>query len=72
MLLPGLTLQFAYFSELFSGTVLVENVFNYPGLGNLTVEAGLRGDMPLLLGLVVFLACLCMWEIEFVICYICL
>ncbi|MBL7576369.1 ABC transporter permease [Peptoniphilus asaccharolyticus] len=54
MLLPGLTLQFAYFSELFSGTVLVENVFNYPGLGNLTVEAGLRGDMPLLLGLVVF------------------
>lgn len=54
MILPGLTLQFTYFSELFSGTVLVENVFNYPGLGNLTVEAGLRGDMPLLLGLVVF------------------
>ena len=52
MILPGLTIQFTYFSELFSGAVLAESVFNYPGLGNLTVEAGLRGDVPLLLGLV--------------------
>lgn len=54
MILPGLTIQFTYFSELFSGAVLAENVFNYPGLGSLTVEAGLRGDVPLLLGLVLF------------------
>lgn len=32
----------------------MENVFNYPGIGGLTVEAGLRGDAPLLLGLVLF------------------
>lgn len=54
LILPGLSLLFASFSELFSGTVLVENVFNYPGIGGLTVEAGLRGDAPLLLGLVLF------------------
>lgn len=54
LILPGLSLQFTSFAELFSGTVLVENVFNYPGIGNLTVEAGLRGDGPLLLGLVLF------------------
>lgn len=56
MVLPGLTIQFTYFSELFSGAILAENVFNYPGLGSFTVEAGLRGDVPLLLGLVLFSA----------------
>lgn len=54
LILPGLSLLFTSFSELFSGTVLVENVFNYPGIGGLTVEAGLRGDAPLLLGLMLF------------------
>lgn len=54
LILPGLSLLFTSFSELFSGTVLVENVFNYSGIGGLTVEAGLRGDAPLLLGLVLF------------------
>lgn len=54
LILPGLSLLFTSFSELFSGTVLVENVFNYPGIGGLTVEAGFRGDAPLLLGLVLF------------------
>lgn len=50
--LPAITLQFAAFSELFGGAVLAEQVFSYPGLGQATVEAGLRGDVPLLLGLV--------------------
>ncbi|WP_432360370.1 ABC transporter permease [Sporosarcina sp. UB5] len=52
--LPAVTLQFAAFSELFGGAVLAEQVFSYPGLGQATVEAGLRGDVPLLLGLVLF------------------
>jgi peptide/nickel transport system permease protein len=51
--LPAITLQFAAFSELFGGAVLTEQVFSYPGLGQATVEAGLRGDVPLLLGLVI-------------------
>ena len=52
--LPAITLQFAAFSELFGGAILAEQVFSYPGLGQATVEAGLRGDVPLLLGLVIF------------------
>ncbi|OAH54539.1 ABC transporter permease [Domibacillus aminovorans] len=51
--MPAITLQFAAFSELFGGAVLAEQVFSYPGLGQATVEAGLRGDVPLLLGLVI-------------------
>jgi len=52
--IPAITLQFAGFSELFGGAVLAEQVFSYPGLGQATVEAGLRGDVPLLLGIVIF------------------
>ncbi len=52
--LPAVTLQFAAFSELFGGSVLAEQVFSYPGLGQATVQAGLRGDIPLLLGIVIF------------------
>lgn len=50
--LPAVTLQFTAFSELFGGAVLAEQVFSYPGLGQATVQAGLRGDVPLLMGLV--------------------
>lgn len=52
--LPAITLQFTSFGELFGGAVLAEQVFSYPGLGQATVEAGLRGDVPLLLGIVLF------------------
>jgi peptide/nickel transport system permease protein len=53
-LLPAVTLQFANLGELFGGAVLAEQVFNYPGLGRTTVEAGIRGDVPLLLGIALF------------------
>jgi peptide/nickel transport system permease protein len=50
--LPAITLQFLGFSELFGGALLVEQVFSYPGLGQAAVEAGIRSDVPLLLGIV--------------------
>lgn len=53
ILLPALTLQFASISEIFGGSVLVEQVFSYPGLGQAAVSAGLSGDAPLLLGIAV-------------------
>ncbi len=52
--LPAITLQFASLGELFGGSVLAEQVFAYPGLGRATVAAGIRGDVPLLLGIVLF------------------
>ena len=56
LILPALTLQFASLSELFGGSVLVEQVFAYPGLGEATVQAALRSDVPLLVGIVFFSA----------------
>ncbi len=53
---PALLLQFASLSELFGGSILAEQVFSYPGLGQATAAAGLRGDVPLLLGIVLFSA----------------
>ncbi|WP_093107839.1 ABC transporter permease [Salimicrobium album] len=50
--LPAISLHFASFGELFGGAVLAEQVFSYPGLGQAVVEAGLGGDVPLLLGIV--------------------
>lgn len=36
---PGNTLQFGSISEIFGGSVLVEQVFSYPGLGQAAVTA---------------------------------
>ncbi len=56
VLLPAITLQFASISEIFGGSVLVEQVFSYPGLGQAAVTAGLGGDVPLLLGITIISA----------------
>ena len=50
MALPALTLQFGSVGEIIGGSVLVEQVFSYPGLGQAAVTAGLGSDLPLLLG----------------------
>lgn len=49
--LPAITLQFASISEIIGGSVLVEQVFSYPGLGQAAVTAGLGSDLPLLMGI---------------------
>lgn len=54
VLLPVITLQAASFSEIFGGSLLIEQVFSYPGLGQAAVAAGLGSDAPLLLGITVF------------------
>jgi peptide/nickel transport system permease protein len=58
LLLPAITLQFASISEIFGGSVLVEQVFSYPGLGQAAVKAGLGGDVALLAGIAVVSAAL--------------
>ena len=45
-----MTLQFASVSEIIGGSVLVEQVFSYPGLGQAAVAAGTGSDVPLFLG----------------------
>lgn len=51
IILPALTLQFASISEIIGGSVLVEQVFSYPGLGQAAVAAGTGSDVPLLMGI---------------------
>ena len=51
LIVPALTLQLASVGEVFGGSVLVEQVFSYPGLGQAAVTAGLGGDAPLLVGI---------------------
>ena len=51
-----MTLQFASISEIFGGSVLVEQVFSYPGIGQAAVAAGLGSDMPLLMAITIVTA----------------
>lgn len=53
VLLPAVTLDFASISEIFGGSVLVEQVFSYPGLGQAAVAAGLGSDLPLLMAITI-------------------
>jgi peptide/nickel transport system permease protein len=46
--LPTLTLAGVQFGILFSGTLLVEVIYSYPGIGNLMVDAVRNADLPLI------------------------
>ena len=51
LVLPALTIELSNVGEVFGGSVLVEQVFSYPGLGQAAVTAGLGGDAPLLVAI---------------------
>ncbi|MGI8984658.1 MAG: ABC transporter permease [Acidimicrobiales bacterium] len=55
-LLPVVTVVGTRIGFLFSGAVLVETVFGWPGLGRLVLSAAQTRDHPLLLGLVLLVA----------------
>ncbi len=52
--LPIITMAGLQMSHLFSGAILVETVFNWPGLGRLAFESILRRDHPTILGILFF------------------
>lgn len=47
-ILPTLTLMGVQFGFLFSGTLLVEVIYSYPGIGNLMVDAVRNADLPVI------------------------
>lgn len=49
---PGLSVLEVYFVSLLGASVIVERVFAIPGLGQAAVDAAVRGDIPIVLGLV--------------------
>lgn len=55
---PALTVLSLQFIALLGGAVVVEKVFAIPGLGTLTINAALQGDVPVLMGVVVTLVVL--------------
>ncbi|MFZ0426209.1 MAG: ABC transporter permease [Xanthobacteraceae bacterium] len=46
--LPTLTLAGVQFGILFSGTLLIEVIYSFPGMGNLMVDAVRNADLPLI------------------------
>jgi len=52
--LPVVTVLGLQFGNVLAGAILVETVFNWPGLGRLAFESVLRRDYPTILGLLLF------------------
>jgi peptide/nickel transport system permease protein len=57
-LLPALTLTGVQLTFLIGGTVIVERIFSYEGLGNLAIDAVINRDLPLVQGIIVVFAAL--------------
>lgn len=53
---PIVTRAFLAVGHVFGGAILVENVFNYPGVGSLMREAVMVRDYPLIQGIFLFVA----------------
>ncbi|SME99484.1 peptide/nickel transport system permease protein [Xaviernesmea oryzae] len=49
---PALSLTGVQFTFLVGGTVIVERIFAYPGIGNMAIDAVINRDLPLIQGLV--------------------
>ena len=56
--LPTLTLIGVQFTFLIGGTVIIERLFSYEGLGNLAIDAVINRDLPLIQGIVLLFALL--------------
>jgi len=55
-LIPTVTIIGISFAILLSGAVVVETIFNIPGLGRLIISAVLRRDYPVIQGVVLCIA----------------
>ena len=49
---PTLALTGVQFTFLIGGTVIVERIFAYPGIGSMAIDAVINRDLPLIQGLV--------------------
>ena len=56
--LPTLALVGVQFTFLIGGTVIIERLFSYEGLGNMAIDAVINRDLPLIQGIVLLYAAL--------------
>jgi ABC-type dipeptide/oligopeptide/nickel transport system permease component len=54
--LPTLTLVGVQFTFLIGGTIIIERLFSYEGLGNMAIDAVINRDLPLIQGIVILFA----------------
>lgn len=54
--LPTLTLVSVQFTFLIGGTIIIERLFSYEGLGNMAIDAVINRDLPLIQGIVILFA----------------
>jgi ABC-type dipeptide/oligopeptide/nickel transport system permease component len=57
-ILPTLTLIGVQFTFLIGGTVIIERLFSFEGLGNMAIDAVINRDLPLIQGIVILFALL--------------
>ena len=55
-LLPSITIMGMIIAEIFSGSIVIEQVFSIPGIGRLLVAAITSRDYPLIQSLIVYIA----------------
>ena len=55
-LIPTVALSGVQFNFLLGGTVLIERIFSYPGIGNMAIGAVIDRDLPLIQGLIITFA----------------
>lgn len=55
-LIPAVTLTGVQLTFLIGGTVLIERIFGYPGLGNMAIDAVINRDLPLIQGIIIIFA----------------
>lgn len=54
--LPLITLMGLAIPELFGGSLIIEQIFSYPGMGQLAFNAAMEHDYPVIMGTVLFVA----------------
>jgi peptide/nickel transport system permease protein len=55
---PVLTAISGWFASLLAGAFFVEYIFNWRGLGRVTIEALEMSDLPVVMGSILFIACI--------------
>lgn len=54
--MPLITLMGLAIPEMFGGSLIIEQIYNYPGMGQLTFNAAMGHDYPVIMGTVLFVA----------------
>lgn len=69
-LIPVITISGVGLGQLFGGSVIIESVFNIPGMGTYLLKGINNRDYPIVLGVVLVLsACVCMANLIIDLCY---